>query len=181
MKTKQQKQTIVKELTAKFKAANMIAFTAFAKAGEKGLSVSQTQTLKRALRAVGGEFVVAKKRLVNLARQMAGLTDEVDTSHFVGSIGVVVGEAGADSLRLAKDLHGFTKINPVFQIFGAVLDGRYINQASFITLAKTPSREVLLGRLFGMLQYPLSGLVNVLQGNMRNLVVVLDQVKSKKQ
>ena len=52
--------------------------------------------------------------------------------------------------------------------------------AKVVELAKILSREVLLGRAVGMIQYPLSGLVNVLQGNIRNLVLTLKAVESRK-
>ena len=180
MKTKQQKQETVKSLTAKFKTARMVAVTSFAKAGEKGLGVAQTQTLKRGLRADGGEYIVAKKRLVNIARQMAGLSDELDAEKLPGSVGVVVGGAEADAVKLAKDIYDFSKANPVFEIFGALLDKNFIDKARFIELAKLPSREVLIGRLLGMMQYPIKGFMNAVNGNSRKLVMVLNQIAISK-
>lgn len=181
MKTKVQKQENVKELTAKFKAAGMVAFTTFSQTGEKGLSVAQTQTLKRELRANGAEYIVTKKRLVNLARQMAGLSSSADTDQYTGALGVVVGEAAVDKAKLAKSLYGFSKANPALRIFGALLDKSYINAASFVELAKLPSREVLIGRLLGMMQYPIKGLMNAVSGNSRKLVMVLNQIAINKQ
>ena len=180
MKTRQQKQVAVQELTAKMKGAKMVTLTAFAKEGEKGISVGQAQTLKRSLRTLGGEFVVAKKRLINLARQAAGLSDQLDTDRLPGSVGAIIGGAEVDPVKLAKNIYTFAKENPVFQILGAVLDEKYLDQAHFVELAKLPSLEVLLGRLLGMLQYPMTGLVNVLQGNIRELAVVLNQIAIKK-
>ncbi len=43
-----------------------------------------------------------------------------------------------------------------------------------------PSREELYIRLLGSLNAPISGFVNVLSGNMRNLVYVLNIYKESK-
>ncbi|EKE18810.1 MAG: hypothetical protein ACD_9C00226G0001, partial [uncultured bacterium] len=47
-------------------------------------------------------------------------------------------------------------------------------------LAKIPSKEQLLGQLVGTLNAPISGFVNVLAGNLRGLVQVLNAVKEQK-
>ena len=47
-------------------------------------------------------------------------------------------------------------------------------------LAKLPSKEELLGQLVGTLNAPISGFVNVLAGNLRGLVTVLQAVADKK-
>ena len=59
-------------------------------------------------------------------------------------------------------------------------DGQVIDVAAVDALASLPSREELLAKLVGSMQAPISGLVNVLQGNIRNMVYVLDAVRAKK-
>jgi len=49
-----------------------------------------------------------------------------------------------------------------------------------LELAKLPGKNELIVQLLGGLQSPAYGLVNVLQGNLRKLVYVLDAVKAKK-
>ena len=46
-------------------------------------------------------------------------------------------------------------------------------------LAKLPSKPELLGQLVGSIKAPLTGLVNVLQGNLIGLVQVLRAVSQK--
>ncbi len=48
-------------------------------------------------------------------------------------------------------------------------------------LAALPSREVLLSKMLGSMQAPISGLVNVLQGTIRNFVYVLEAVRKEKE
>ena len=50
-----------------------------------------------------------------------------------------------------------------------------------MVLASLPPREVLIARVLGSMQAPIVGLVNVLQGNIRNLVYALDAVRQQKE
>lgn len=61
-----------------------------------------------------------------------------------------------------------------------IVDGQVIDAAAVDALASLPSREELLAKLVGSMQAPISGFVNVLQGNIRNMVYVLDAVRAKK-
>ena len=48
-------------------------------------------------------------------------------------------------------------------------------------LASLPSREVLIAKVLGSMQAPISGVVNVLQGTIRNAVYVLDAIRAQKE
>jgi len=155
----------------------MVVFTSYSRAGEKGLSVAKMQELKKALRGMGAEYVVAKKNLIRIAAQEVHLGESLDVNSFEGSLGVVIGPKEGDSAALSKGVYDFAKANPVFKVYGAILEEKYLNADSFNELAKLPSREVMLGKVVGMIQYPLAGLMNVLQGNIRNLLVLLSNIK----
>ncbi len=177
MKTKAQKIKTVQELSQKLPGAEMVVFTSYSRAGGKGLSVAKMRELKKTLREVGAEYVVAKKNLIRIAAEQVRLGEMVDVNSFEGSVGIVIGPKDGDSAALSKNVYDFAKANPVFKVFGAVLEQKYLNADSFNELAKLPSREILLGKLVGMMQYPLTGMMNVLQGNIRNLVVLLSNLK----
>jgi large subunit ribosomal protein L10 len=49
-----------------------------------------------------------------------------------------------------------------------------------VALSKLPSREQLLAQLLGAIQFPVAGLVNVLNAPLRNLAVVMGQVAEQK-
>ena len=177
MKTKEQKKEAIKVLSKKMPEAEMVIFTSYSHAGEKGLSVAKMRELKKSLRGVGAEYVVAKKNLIRIATEQAHLGKIVDVNSFEGSLGVVVGPKESDSAAVSKSVYDFSKTNPVFKVFGAILEQKYLNADSFNELAKLPSREVMLGKVVGMIQYPLTGMMNVLQGNIRNLLVILSNLK----
>jgi large subunit ribosomal protein L10 len=44
-----------------------------------------------------------------------------------------------------------------------------------------PPREVLIAKMLGSMQAPITGFVNVLQGNIRNLVYTLEAVRKQKE
>jgi large subunit ribosomal protein L10 len=63
---------------------------------------------------------------------------------------------------------------------GGVLEGRFIDKDQVTALAKIPSREELYAKLVGSMNAPVSGFVNALAGNLRNLVGVLKAIEEKK-
>jgi len=65
-----------------------------------------------------------------------------------------------DPVAPAKVLSAFAKKNKILEIKGGLLEGGAIDQAAIKSLAQLPSREVLLGKLAGILQAPVSGLVS---------------------
>ncbi|MDP4001754.1 MAG: 50S ribosomal protein L10, partial [bacterium] len=67
-----------------------------------------------------------------------------------------------ESYSIAKKVYDFAKKNPALQFFGAFVDGVFISKEQFLEMAKMPSKEVLIGRLLGMMKYPLTGLTIVL-------------------
>lgn len=140
----------------------MLVFTSFSREGEKGLSVAKTRELKRKLKETGGEYVVAKKNLIGVSAQQSGVADLMDVSKLDGSVGLVFGSKDADSLVLSKSVYDFSKGNPVFRIFGAILEKKYINADQFKDLAQIGSQEHLYARFLGMIQYPIKNLVAVL-------------------
>ena len=169
MKPKSLKKEELKKLKAKLPKSKITIFTTFSRAGEKGLSVAQMSELKRALRAIDAELVVTKKTLIDLA--LKELKNEgVNIYEMDGSVGLVLGNGDADAYAISKKLYEFSKKNAALKFFGALLENNFIGKEGFLEMAKMPSREVLLARLFGMMKYPISG-----------LAIVLNEVAKKKE
>lgn len=80
----------------------------------------------------------------------------------------------------AKIISEFAKKNKNLEIKGGILEGAVLDPAGVESLADLPSREVLLAMVMRAMQGPLSGMVNVLQGNIRNLVYALEAVRKQK-
>ena len=155
MKSKQQKSKELKSLRDKLPKSEITIFTSFARSGEKGLSVSQMTELKRLLRTLQSEYVVTKKTLIDRA-----INGTADVYGMQGSLGLVVGSG--DSYGVAKKVYEFSKKNPALQFFGALFGGSFVSKEQFLEIAKMPSREVLIGRLLGMMKYPITSMYVVM-------------------
>ena len=76
-------------------------------------------------------------------------------------------------MTVAKAINDFARTSRILKVRGGVAGQRSINEASLVTIAALPSRQVLLGRVVGQIQAPLTGLVSVLSGTIRKFVYVL--------
>ena len=61
------------------------------------------------------------------------------------------------------------------------MDGNALDAAGVERLASLPSKEVLIAQVLGGLNAPISGLVTVLNGNIRGLAVALNAIKEQKE
>jgi len=98
---------------------------------------------------------------------------------FSGPTSIVVAEK--DIISTAKIIKEFSKELKALKIKAGILDSKFIDADSIGKMADLPSREVLLTQIVTAMQAPISGLVNTLSGITRNLVMVLDAVRSKKE
>jgi large subunit ribosomal protein L10 len=74
----------------------------------------------------------------------------------------------------------FVKGRETMSFVGGILENKGIEPSMVTSLSKLPGKQELLGQLVGTLNAPISGFVNVLAGNLRGLVNVLNAVKDKK-
>ncbi len=166
MKSKAQKGQELKSLEKKLPDSKLTVFTSFSPKGEKGLSVAQVQELKHLLKSMHSQYLVIKKTLIDIALRDLKY-DGVDVFGMEGAMGLVLGDD--DPYAVAKKIYEFSRKNQALKFFGALLDGKFIDKEKFMEIAKMPSKEVLIGRLVGMLTYP-----------MRGLAVALNEVAKKK-
>ncbi len=170
-KTKAQKSAILKSLTQKVEQMKSAVFISFNK-----ISVKEIDALRNKCKDEGSQYIVAKKTLLKKSFENQGLgsIDEAVT----GEVGAIFGFE--DEIAPAKIASAFVKDHQDAVISGGFLDGLAIDKDKVVALSKLPSRQELLAKAVGSIASPLSGFVNVLQGNLRNLVYVLGAVKEKK-
>ena len=171
------KQQLVAELKEKLTTAKGAVLTSY-----KGLTVAQDTELRRALREAGVSYHVVKNTMTRIAAKEAGL-DEL-AEHLEGTTALAV--SAEDAVAPAKVICEFIKKNKldeteVLTIKAGLVDGKVIDAAGVNALASLPSREVLIAKLLGSMQAPISNTVNVLQGVIRNAVYVLDAVRQQKE
>ncbi|MCB1198416.1 MAG: 50S ribosomal protein L10 [Bdellovibrionota bacterium] len=166
------KQEFVGAVHDRFKTVRAAVVSHYA-----GTTVGEMTTLREKLREEGIELKVLKNTLAKIAIKDTEL--EVLTDHFSGPTAVAYTDE--HPVSLAKALYEFAKKNKNFQIQAGVLRGQLLEKTQVEELANTPSREVLLGRLVGSLQNPISGFVYVNSGILRKAVYALDAIRRDKE
>jgi large subunit ribosomal protein L10 len=167
MLTKKQKEQIVNDLTEKVSQAKSLVFVEFT-----GTNSGEMNEIRRELRKNSAEMKVAKKTLVSLA--LKNNKYEVDLDKFKTQMAVAFGLN--DEVSTAKILDKFGKKIKTLKILSGIVGKDFYNGPAMAALAKLPTREELLAKLVGTLNAPVSGFVNVLQGNIRGLVQVLSKI-----
>jgi len=157
--TRAKKEEVVHELKDKISKSHSILFGKF-----HGLSVAKVSNLRRQFRKENADFTVAKKTLIKVAFKESGREIPMELD---GEVGLVAGYG--DELSIFKTAGDFAKKEKgLFEIIGGYFDGKFVDAKDAKALAAIPSREVLLAQL-----------MNVIQGNTRKLVYVLDQMSKK--
>lgn len=142
-----------------------------------GLTVAEDTELRSKMREAGVKYMVAKNTFIRIAAKEAGIEGlDAYLEH-----NTAVAFSAEDPVAPAKILNDFSKDHKALEIKAGILDGKVIALDEVKALAELPSREELLAKLVGSMQAPISGLVNVLQGTIRNFVYTLDAVRQKKE
>jgi len=170
-KQKEEVFTSVKEKLKDQRSAVLVDFT--------GLSVLKTNELKKDLKKVGAEYKVVKKNILAKVIEDSDI-ENLDVKDFGRATGVVF--SYEDQVAPVKTVYDFSKQKGLvgFKILGGILESKGISEGEVIALAKLPSREQLLANLLAQMNAPVSGFVNVLSGNIKNLVYALNAIKEKK-
>ena len=171
-KTKLQKQDIVQSYADKLEKAKSVVFVDYS-----GVKVKENQQLRKDCKKENAEYLAAKKSLLKRALEKKGVT-EINPDTMQGSLGVVFGYE--DEVAPAKLVYTFIKKNKIMSILAGIVDSKILSAQEINVLAKLPSKQELLAKMVGSLNAPISGFVNVLAGNLRGLVQVLNAIKEKK-
>lgn len=139
-----------------------------------GLTVAKMTELRRKLREQDAEMEVVKKTLLDLAAKKKGGLEGIEPKKMPGQLAIIFGYG--DEVAPSRIVYGFSRVNEQLKILGGILNNNFISGEGIKSLAKLPSRQGLLARAVGTIAAPLSGMVNVLQGNLRGLVQVLSQI-----
>lgn len=143
----------------------------------KGVTVTKVSELRNKVREVGGRYEVVKNRLV--LRAIEGEALEELGEQFQGPTAVAF--SGDDPVGLAKAVTDFAKDVPAIELKGGLIEGQSVAAEDVKEIAQLPSREVLLSKLVFLLQSPISSFVRTLAALPREFVVVLEQVRQKKE
>jgi len=166
--TKAQKQKIVDDLKEKVDKQKSIVLASIVGVKVKGLT-----RLRKEMKKQDCELKVAKKTLISLAFKEKKI--DIDTKKLEGEVALSFGYR--DEILPFKILYDFSKEDENLKILGGLIGQELLTREKAIELAQLPTKEELLARLVGSIFSPISGLVNVLQGNIKGLMYALSAIK----
>ena len=135
-KTKAEKGVIVDKLAEAFKTGASSVFVHFTK-----FSVSDESAMRRALRADGVSYFVAKKTLIRRALEQLGHAHA--ELPLEGEVAVAYG-GGTDATVAARLVHEFgKKFADKLSILGGIFEGKLVDAAHMQELATIPPMQTL--------------------------------------
>lgn len=124
----------------------------------RGLTVAQDTELRKTLREAGVSYKVYKNTLIKRAAE--GTAFAALEPHLEGPTAIAVSKD--DATAPARLLAEFAKKADKLEIKAGIVEGTYYDADGMKVIATIPSREVLLGRLLGSMQSPITNFARVL-------------------
>ena len=164
-----QKAAVIDEVAAQISDAEAVFAVDY-----RGISVPQAAELRTKLRDADASFRVVKNTLTERAADKAGAEALKELLEGPTAMTFVRGDAAA----AAKALSDFRRASggTLLEFKGGWMNGAPLGAPEIEAIAKLPSREVLYGRLVGMVASPLTGLVTSLSGLIGGLARQLQQI-----
>lgn len=142
----------------------------------RGVTVAEMTALRKKLREVNAEIRVVKNTLVRRAAEGTPFGDL--SENFKGPTAIAFSHG--DPVALAKAMKEYAAASPKITLKAGFFDGKVLSAKEVVALAEVPSREVLLSRLVGGMNYPITRLAQVLADGPRALVCVLESIRKQK-
>ena len=148
------KQPIVKEVADLLDGAKSAVLVNY-----RGITVEEDTKLRKELREAGVTYKVYKNTLVKLAVKdtpFEGLTEDLK-----GPLAIAVSKE--DATAPARIINGYCKDIAALSLKAGVVDGTYYDEKGITIIATIPGREVLLSRLLGSFQAPITNFARVIK------------------
>jgi len=169
---RQKKIGIVADLNGKIAKSKAIVFTNYEKVTHK-----QLETLKRAIKPMDAEYVVAKNSLIlrALDENKIKLEGENPLQGPTGTL-LIYGDIVAPLKQLAKTMKELGLLN----VKMGIMESKLLTGEQVLKISTLPSRETLLTQIAVSLKSPISGLHRALIWNLQKLVMTLGAVAKNK-
>ena len=142
-----------------------------------GLSVKDTDNLRKAMRDNGAKFKITKNRLTKLALADTQYKSIIDL--FSGPTAIAY---SSDPVVPAKVAVNFEKKLKNFKIIGGSFEGEEIDLTRINFLATLPSLDEIRGKLVGLILAPAQKIASILQepgGQLARLLTARSEVVGK--
>lgn len=124
-----------------------------------GISVADDTKLRKELREAGVKYVVVKNTLLRKAVEGTDLAEM--EPFFNGTTALATSES--DHVAAARILNTYAEKSDCFKIKSGFLDGKVIDAATIESLAKLPTRDVLLATVCNAFNAPISAFARAIQ------------------
>ena len=148
------KQPIVDEIKAQLDGAKSMVVVDY-----RGISVADVTELRKQCREAGVVYKVYKNTMIRFAAK--GTAFEALEPHLEGPTALAVSKD--DATVPARILAEFAKKADKLEIKGGIVEDTYYDAKGMQVIATIPSREVLLGRLLGSMQSPITNFARVIK------------------
>jgi large subunit ribosomal protein L10 len=162
-----EKAAVVDEIAAQIEGSEAILAIDY-----RGISVPGAAALRGSLREADTSFRVVKNRLTKLAAEKAGRGELAELLEGPTALAFIRG----DTAMAAKAIFTFNREHGVLAFKGGFMDGLTLDEETFASIARLPSRDVLNGQFAGVVASPLTGLVRGLGSMVSGLAVALQQI-----
>ncbi len=169
-KTRIQKEQDLQELTDRLKGAKSVVMSDY-----RGTTVKDIDAFRKALTKENVKSKVYKVSLIKKAFEANG----IDTATLDYKTPVILSVSEEDEVAPARIIKNISKEVKTIGILSGVLDGQFATREQMLALADLPSKDELRAKVVGTINAPVSGFVNVLAGNLRGLINVLNAVAQK--
>ena len=149
----EEKQPIVKAISEAVEGAASVVVVDY-----RGLTVTQDTELRRNLREAGVHYKVYKNTMVK--RAIEGTEFQPLDAVLEGPNAFAISKD--DATAPARVISEFAKKAPNLEIMAGIVEGKFYDADAMKAIAEIPSRDVLLSRLLGSLQSPVTNLARVL-------------------
>jgi len=166
------KAALVDEIVEKLENSKSVIFIDY-----KGLTVDQDTGLRNEFRKNDVEYKVIKNKLLERATDKLGIDDIKPV--FNGPTAVAF--SYSDEIAAAKVLSKFAKDSGKTEIKAGLLGKKVIDKNGVESLAKLPSKEILIATVMGTMNAPITGFVSATSGIIRNFMYALNAVVDQKQ
>ena len=147
------KAPIVEEIAANIKDAQSVVLV-----DHRGLTVEQDTRLRKNLREAGVTYKVYKNTF--MTRAFKGTECECLIQYLEGPSAIAV--STEDATAPARILAEFAKTADKLEIKAGIVEGTAYDAKGIASIASIPSREVLISRLLGSLQSPITNFARVI-------------------
>jgi large subunit ribosomal protein L10 len=171
-KTKEEKKQVVDEYKTKIQSSKALYFIEPA-----GITPNEATELKKAFIELDSTFNVVSNTLLKIALQEENI--EATEELLTGKNAIIFSSDNVS--ETAKVIKKFIDDSEKATVKGGLLDGKVLSKEDVLSLASLPSREVLIAQVVGTMNAPISGFVNVLAGNVRSIMNVINAIKDQKE